>query len=177
MADAVSTAERAAVRRRPVQAPTTTTGLTVVDGATGTISAIPLASPAAEPAPQHPEPRDDRAEAPPERTSEPASTPTVEPGPEPAPETEGALRRRSVMGRGEEIVVAPAVSDRPEPPADLPSEDEPVERVASRSALATILRFLVLLVAAFVIGALIWTVAEEAAAQGVVAATELRGER
>lgn len=154
-----TTTERAAVRRRPVQAPTTT-GLTVVDQATGAISAVPLDR-QAEPEEQEPEPPSRQEPEPPPRQE-----------PEPEPDAGAGLRRRSVMGRSEE-----ASPTRPpmvrEPWREDTGEDAGEAEQVGRSALATVLRFLVLLVAAFVVGALIWLVADGAAAGAVALTVDL----
>lgn len=133
----------------------------MVDAATGAISAVPLAAQEEPPAPVA------AAVAAPAPAPAPTPEPALEPAAETAPEEPDArLHRRSVLGRGEDSVVA-----APEPAPEMPEED--VQEGARRSALATILRFLVMLLAAFVIGALIWTVADDpaAASDGVSQAT------
>lgn len=112
------TSERAPVRRRPVQAPTST-GITVVDGATGSITAVRI-------------------------------DPETESAPEPARAAAVELRRQSVLGRTP-VPEAPAVAGP--------------EVVTAGNRAALILRFLVLVLAAFVIGVLIWMVADDAAAE------------
>ncbi len=76
------------------------------------------------------------------------------------------------MGRSEE-----ASPTRPpmvrEPWREDTGEDAGEAEQVGRSALATVLRFLVLLVAAFVVGALIWLVADGAAAGAVALTVDL----
>ena len=176
------TAERAAIRRRPVQAPTTTDSLTVVDPATGSVTEVPLTpAPSAAVGPVGPAPSI-ASEAPAPvvsaPTPAPVASPPVAPAPAgPAPEgrapvpllqpaPEGQPRRRSLRERDP----LPDFGDQP-----LSVEQAAIIERRSRTgrpALAAVLRFIVLLLAAIVVGALIWVVADQAAAETTVAAAQ-----
>lgn len=174
------TAERSAVRRRPVQPPAVTDSLTVLDPVTGTVSAVALtpvvdgpAQPAVAAPPATPAPA---PAATPPAAPVPAATPMAAPVPAATPMAATPMAATPVA--------APAPAAEPpsrrslrEPQPD-PNPPLSVEQAAiaqrgvrsGRAALAGVLRFLVLLLAAAIIGAMIWVVADRASAVVTIAA-------
>lgn len=165
---AETTAERSAIRRRPVQAPTTTDSLAVVDPATGAVSEVSLtfAEPEVpvEASVEAPAPVEAPADTPapvetPAVTPPPVETPT--PTPTPAP-LGGPPQRRSLRERD-------AVPDFDQPMSVEQAAIVARQERAGRPAFVGILRFLVLVLAALLVGALIWVVADRASAEVTIA--------